>query len=264
MTTLTSPGNPKLKLIRALRAQRKQRDETGLCVVEGIRHVGEALQAGAQVAYLCYAPDRLESEYGRQLVAEQERAGLPCYAVAPEVFESLADKEHPQGLLAVVRQPRHRLEDLNPVNFPWGVALVSPQDPGNIGAILRTIDAAGASGLLLLEDSADAFSPAAVRASMGAAFSYPVARARFGEFVAWAKRQGYHIYGTSAHGSTDVRAVREYLSPRILLLGSEREGLTGEQVSACEALLRLPMKGRASSLNLAVAAGVLLYAMLES
>lgn len=262
MILLNSPSNPKLKLVRALRTQRKQRDETGLCVVEGIRHVGEALQAGARVAYLCYAPERLESEFGRQLVAEQQRAGLPCYAVAADVFESLADKDNPQGLLAVVYQPRHKLADLTASNFPWGVALVSPQDPGNIGTILRTVDAVGASGLLLLDDSADAYAPAAVRASMGALFSYPVVRARFGEFAGWAQQQGYHIVGTSAHGSLDYRQMPGYASPRILLLGSERQGLSAEQMGVCEVLLRLPMVGRASSLNLAVAAGVLLYEML--
>jgi TrmH family RNA methyltransferase len=262
MTTLTSPSNPKLKLIRALRTQRKQRDETGLCVVEGIRHVGEALQAGAQVAYLCYAPERLESEFGRRLVAEQASRGLPCYAVAAEVFESLADKDNPQGLLAVVHQPRRSLQELDGGSFPWGVALVAPQDPGNIGTILRTVDAVGASGVLLLDDSADAYAPAAVRASMGSLFSHPVVRARFDEFAAWAQMQGYHIYGTSAHGSLDYRQVQAYSRPCILLLGSERQGLSAEQAAVCEGMLRLPMLGRASSLNLAVAAGVLLYAML--
>ncbi len=258
----TSPSNPKLKLVRALRTQRKQRDATGLCVVEGIRHVGEALQAGAQVEYLCYAPERLESDFARQLVETQHQAGLPCYAVAAEVFETLADKENPQGLLAVVRQSRQRLADLDTENFPWGVALVSPQDPGNIGTILRTIDAVGASGMILLEDSADPYHPAAVRASMGALFSYPVVRARFSEFSAWAKAQHYHIYGSSAHGNRDYRELGGYLKPRILLLGSERQGLSPDQAAECETLIRLPMQGRASSLNLAVAAGVMLYAML--
>lgn len=262
MVTLTSPSNPKLKQVRALRTQRKQRDETGLCVVEGIRHVGEALQAGVQVAYLCYAPDLLGSEFGRQLVADQQRLGVPCFVVTGQVFESLADKENPQGLLAVVHQPRHALRDLTPDNFPWGVALVAPQDPGNIGTILRTVDAVGASGLLLLEDSADAYAPAAVRASMGTVFSYPVVRASFGEFTGWARGQGYHIYGSSARGSLDYRQMPEYPSPCLLLLGSERQGLSQEQSAVCEVLLRLPMQGRASSLNLAVAAGVLLYAML--
>lgn len=260
---ITSRSNPKIKQIRALQ-QRKARQETGLFLVEGIRHVGEAVESGASLDSICYAPELLESEFARRLVEAQAERGLPVYAVTPEVFDSLASKENPQGILAVARQPDTRLSRLTPQIFPWGVALVSPQDPGNVGAILRTIDAVGASGLLLLDSSVDVFHPASVRASMGALFRHSIACASFGEFTAWARPHGYHIYGTSAHGSLDYREVREYSRPRILLMGSEREGLTEEQAAACEQLIRLPMLGRATSLNLAVATGVFLYAMLAA
>ena len=263
MVTLTSPSNPKIKQARLLAQQRKARAASGLFVVEGIRHVGEALQAGAAVEFLCYAPQKLNSPFAQQLVDEQQQAGLPCYAVSEEVFQGLADKENPQGLLAVVRQPQLGLQDLHPETHPWLVALVAPQDPGNIGTILRTIDAVGASGLLLLEDSADPYHPSAVRASMGALFWHPMVQVKSG-FNDWARSQGYHLYGTSAHGSQDYRAAGRYQFPCILLLGSERQGLSPAQAAACDALIRLPMRGRVTSLNLAVAAGVMLYAMLES
>ncbi len=262
MISLTSSNNPKIKQIRALR-QRKAREESGLFLVEGIRPVGEACEAGALLAYLCYSPDRLTSDYARELIRAQEARGVPVYAVAETVFETLADKENPQGILAVVHRPRLTLEDLTPDNFSWGVALVSPQDPGNIGTISRTIDAVGASGLLLLEASADPYHPTAVRASMGTLFWHPVVRATFAEFLAWARRHGYHIYGTSAHGSTPYQQIAHYERPAILLMGSERQGLTPEQAASCHQLIRIPMHGHATSLNLAVAAGVMLYAMLE-
>ncbi len=261
MELISSRNNPRIKEARALH-QRKARQEARLFLVEGIRHVGEAVEAGAPVEAIYYAPDLLTSEYASRLVAEQSTRGVACFATTPEVFASLADKENPQGLLAVVRQPQRRLAELNPGNFPWGVALVSPQDPGNLGSILRTIDAVGASGLILLESSVDLYHPAAVRASMGALFWYPAIQASFGEFREWAHGGGYHIYGSSAHGPQDYQQARPYLTPRILLLGSEREGLTPEQQSACESVVRLPMRGKATSLNLAVAAGILLYAML--
>jgi TrmH family RNA methyltransferase len=260
---LTNPRNLHLKQVRALR-QRKAREETGLLVVEGIWHVGEAVKAKAQVEYLCYAPDLLESEFAYQLIEEQAARGLRCYAVAAEVFRSMAEKEHPQGLLAVVRQPHASLPSLQPSNFPWGVALVAPQDPGNIGTILRTIDAVGASGLLLLDGGADPAHPNAVRASMGAQLWLPVVSATFAEFAAWVSQHGYHLYGTSAHGAVDYRTLEVYQRPCILLLGSEQKGLSPEQQAACERLIRLPMQGRVSSLNLAVAAGVMLYQMGES
>lgn len=262
MEAITSPHNPKIKLARALR-QRKARLESGLFLVEGIRPVGEAIQAGAPLEFLLYSPQLLESDFAWQLIREQERQGMPCYPVDAPLFTSLADKENPQGILAVVRAQPADLAQLTPTRFPWGVALVAPQDPGNVGSILRTVDAVGASGLILLEASVDAYHPSAVRASMGALFWHPVAQAPFGEFLAWARRHHYHLYGTSAHAPLDYRQVERYERPCLLLLGSEREGLTPEQAAHCERLIRLPMKGRASSLNLAVAAGVMLYAMLE-
>lgn len=259
---LTSRNNPQVRQIRALR-QRKARDESGMFLVEGIRHIGEAVEAGKKIETLCYAPDLLTSPFAKELVERQRASGTSCLALDAATFASLADKDNPQGLIAVLRKPGGTLSQLTADNFPWGVALVEPQDPGNIGTILRTIDAVGASGLILLDSSADPYHPSAVRASMGALFWRPVMQTTFAEFIRWAKGLGYTICGTSARGSLDFRSVKHYPSPLILLLGSEREGLSPEQRQACDLLLRLPMHGKATSLNLAVAAGVLLYAILD-
>lgn len=259
---LISRNHPKIKLARQLR-QRKKRDQMGLFLVEGIHHVGEAVQSGAEIVCLIYSPEQLTSSFAQQLIQEAARRGIDCLAVSREVFDTLAERENPQGLLAVTRQPHASLEALNPRNCPWGVALVSPQDPGNVGAILRTMDAVGATALFLLEDSADPFHSASVRASMGSIFWHPIVRASFDQFSGWARQFGYHLYGTSAHGSLDYREATCYDRPLILLLGSERQGLTPEQVSVCEHVIRLPMHGRVTSLNLAVAAGIMLYAILE-
>jgi TrmH family RNA methyltransferase len=263
MSRITSHSNPKVKQARALR-QHKARQASGLFLVEGIRHVGEAIESGAAIESLYYAPGLLKSKFGLQFVESQEQAGTPCYALSPEVFASIADKENPQGILAVVRQKPARLEELQPRNFDWGVALVSPQDPGNLGTILRAIDATGASGLILLDEGVDPYHPSAVRASMGALFWYPVASATFDEFAGWVKEHRYHLYGTSAHASLDYRQVRSYAHPRILLMGSERQGLSPTQAAICEQVIRLPMRGRATSLNLGVATGIFLYNMLAA
>jgi RNA methyltransferase, TrmH family len=268
MSTLTSRSNPKIKHIRLLLQQRKERDATGLFVVEGIRHVGEACAAHAQVEYICYAPDLLASGFAQRLVSEQSELGVPCYAVERSVFAGLAEKENPQGILAVVRQSSLTLDGLSTENFSWGVALVAPQDPGNIGSILRTIDAVGASGLLLLDDplnqqfSADPYHPTAVRASMGTIFWHPLVSTTFASFVPWSQTHSYHIYGTSAHANQDYTTVARYEYPLILLMGSEREGLTPDQSAACDVMLSMPMKGRTTSLNLAIATGVMLYSIL--
>ncbi len=265
MSTLriTSPSNPRIKQARAL-SRRKERDATGQCVVEGIFHVGEALAAAelgrAVVEYLLYAPERLISAFGRDLIGRATAAGIPVHETAADVLAAVADKDNPQGILAVARPRRYRLDELDAAACPWPVALVAPQDPGNVGATLRTIDAVGASGLLLLDGGVDALHPAAVRASMGAVFHKPIVSAAFDDFLAWARAGGYRLIATSARGRGDYRAAG-FAPPLVLLLGSEREGLSAAQIAACDELVRLPMHGRITSLNLAVAAGVLLYAV---
>lgn len=260
MEPITSRSNPKIKGARALRS-RKSRREQNAFLVEGIRHVGEAVDAGAALQSIFYAPELLDSPFAQNLVERQSAAGIPCYATTRQVFTSLAEKENPQGIIAVVRKPTTELGELSPGNLPWGVALVAPGDPGNLGAILRTLDAVGASGLILLNSSVDPHHPSAVRASMGTIFWIPVVEAAFENFEIWRRKHGYHLYGTSAHAETDYKGV-DYQSPCILLLGSERQGLTKEQANTCDYMVRLPMYGRATSLNLAVAAGILLYSML--
>lgn len=260
MNLLTSAANPHIKQLRALRT-RKAREETGLCLVEGIRPVGEAVEAGAGIEALYYAPDLLTSAYALELVSAQAARGAAIYALSAALFRQIADKDNPQGIIAVARRPLVPLQSLNPADCPWVVALASPQDPGNIGTILRTMDAAGARGLVLLDDAADPTHPAAVRASMGALFWQPVALAAWGAFLAWARAGGYHLVGTSARGALPHTEVERYPRPVVLLLGSEREGLSDAQRAACELLVRLPMHGKSTSLNLAVAAGVMLYEM---
>ena len=262
MTLISSHSNPKIKQARALR-QRKQRDASGLFIVEGLFHIGEALAARATIDSIFYAPNLIESDFAHQLIERASADGVTCYETTAEILASLAEKENPQGVIAVVQQRRVQLADLSPQTFPWGVAIVSPQDPGNVGTILRTIDAVGASGLILLDSSVDPYHPTAVRASLGSICWYPMVFASFVEWAQWAKQQGYHIYGTSSKGSVDYQEVTAYEQPLFILLGSEREGLSREQGAMCDLLIRLPMRGHASSLNLAVAAGVVLYAVLE-
>jgi TrmH family RNA methyltransferase len=254
---ITSRANPRVKHIRALR-QRKERDAAAVCLVEGVRHVAEAAEAGAIIDAVAYAPGRLASPFALDLIRRLAARGADCLALSPDVFETLADKDSPQDIVAVVRQQRAALDDLSPRNMPWGVALVEPQDPGNVGSILRTVDAVGAGGLILIGAGADPYHPTSIRASMGALFWRPVASATFDAFAAWARRHAYRTVGTSARGEVDYRQA-DYERPLILLLGSEREGLADQHKAVCHQLVRLPMRGKVSSLNLSVAAGVLLY-----
>lgn len=266
---ISSSSNPLIKQARSLR-QRKARAATGLFLVEGIHPVGEAIEAGWQIEALLYAPDMLSSGFARRLLAGQSQDGVRCQAVGSDLFATLTEKDNPQGLLALVRQKDFHLQELSTNSFQRGVALVSPQDPGNVGTILRTIDAVGADGLFLLDpaDSShsgvDPYHPTCVRASMGALFWKPVVQARFALFESWVAENGFRLVGSSAHAAADYRTLSRFAPPWILLLGSEQKGLSEEQKAACDQVVALPMRGRVSSLNLAVAAGVLLYAMLET
>lgn len=262
MDIITSRSNPLVRQIRSLR-QKKGREETGLFLVEGIHHVGQAAEAGWDLETLACAPDLLTSDYARRLVDEQSRRGVRCLALTGDLFAALAEKDNPQGVLAVVRQKTWSLDHLSPQDFRWGAACVAPQDPGNVGSILRSLDAVGADGLFLLDGGVDPFHPSSVRASMGAIFWKPLVQATFEAFLEWARRNGYRLVGSSAHGDCDYRRFERGPTPTVLLLGSERKGLLPEHLAACETVLSLPMRGRTSSLNLAVAAGVLLYAMQE-
>ncbi len=256
---IRSRQNPKVKAARAL-LRPKGRREQGRFLIEGLAHVGAALEARWPLAYVLWAPDRLRSEFGHRLVSQAQDQGVPVWEVSPEVLDSVSPREHSQGLVAVAEQRWTPLAALTPQEHPWAVAVTEPQDPGNLGTLLRTMDAVGAGPLLLVGGGVTPFHPTAVRASMGALFGHPVVRADLEAFLAWARAGGYHLYGTSARGAMDYRQV-EYRAPMVLWLGNERRGLTAEQRAACEVLVRLPMHGRVSSLNLAVAAGVMLYAM---
>jgi len=255
---ITSLSNPLVKQARALR-QKQGREETDLFLVEGLLHVGEAVQAGWQIHSLLYAPDLLKSDFGYNLLRHAEQKRIRCAALSAPVFESFAGKENPQGIAALVQRKNLRLEEFPP--FQTLVALHAPQDPGNIGAIFRSIDASGADGLLLLDGGADPYQPAAIRASMGAIFWKPFASLSFAEFIPWVKAGGTRLVGTSSHAAQPYSAFVRDARPVVLLLGSEQKGLSAEQLNACDTRLSLPMRGRATSLNLAVAAGIFLYAI---
>jgi TrmH family RNA methyltransferase len=249
---ITSLSNPLIKQARSLH-QKKARVESGLFLVEGIHHVGEAVEAGWDVESVLYASGVLTSAFAHDLITRLSFSPQP---VTPQVMESMADKDNPQGILAIVRQRKTQLKDLRPV--ARAVALVSPQDPGNVGTILRTMDAVGADVLFLLDGGVELYHPTVVRASMGTLFWKPVVQASFDEFIQWARRGNYQLIGTSARADVEYQTLVPN-PPWVLVLGNEQKGLSPEQIKACDVTVSLPMTGRVSSLNLSVAAGVLLY-----
>jgi RNA methyltransferase, TrmH family len=257
---ISSHSNPLVKQIRSLK-QKKNRDESGLFLVEGIHHVGEAIEAGWTPELLVYAPGLLSSDFASRLIESQREKGIQSTAFAADIFTDLTEKENPQGILAIFKQRKLDIKDLESNHIETGAALVNPQDPGNVGTILRTLDATEGNILFLLDGGVELYHPSLVRASMGTIFHIPVVQATFGEFILWARNRGLTVIGTSAHAKMDYHKIKEVKKPAILLLGSEQKGLSAEQMEKCTVNVSIPMKGHASSLNLAVAAGILLYAL---
>jgi len=254
---ISSHSNQNVKFVRSLR-QRKQREQSGFFFVEGIRLVGEAVQLEVAIHTLVVAPELLSSAFAIELMETQRARGVPLLEVTAEVFRGLSLKEGPQGLGAIIQQHWEALSDVQPGPELGWVALDAAQDPGNVGTILRTGDAVGSAGLLLLGNATDPYDPATLRASMGAIFSQRLVRASFEEFWAWKRQHGYTVIGTSDKANHDYQAA-VYKPPLVLLMGSERQGLAPEQQANCDLMVSIPMIGRSDSLNLAVATGVVLY-----
>ncbi|MDD5369988.1 MAG: RNA methyltransferase [Anaerolineaceae bacterium] len=255
---ITSPANLRIKQIRRLLRERKEREKTGSYYIEGLRIVGEAVQVGAEIDSLIVAPELLTSPFGKDLIRQACETDVPVLEVSPEVFKELSVKERPQGIGAVVRQHWTGLAEIQPDRGDLWVALDSVADPGNLGTILRTNDAVGGLGVILLDHSTDPYETSSWRASMGAIFSQRLVRTSLDEFSGWKKRTGVNVVGASGAATDDYHAV-QYPDPLVLLMGSERMGLLEAHLWLCDHVVSIPMAGRSDSLNLAVATGVILY-----
>jgi TrmH family RNA methyltransferase len=254
---ISSFSNPKIKSIRKLE-QKKYRQESGLFFVEGLRTVGEAVQLGASIRTLVVSPELLESDFGLSLLIHPNVLNVERIEVSGEIFKKIANKEGPQGIGAVVQQDWHTMEKIRIDPDDLWIALDAVADPGNLGTIMRTLDAVDGRGVILLGNSTDPYDPAAVKSSMGALFSLELVQADWPAFLKWKSDKGISLIGTSDHAEEDYQAI-SYRRPLILLMGSERHGLSEEMEGVCDQMARIPMAGRSDSLNLAIATAIMLY-----
>ncbi len=255
---ITSRTNPTIKELRRL-SERREREETGLFYVEGFRVVEEAFAVrAADIETLIVAPDLLNPREQRWLEEAARQAGVRILEVTPEVMEVLFTRHDPQGAAAIVRQRWERLEEVRLGDETCWVALSQVQHPGSLGTILRVSDAVGGGGAILIGPSTDPHDPTAVRASLGAVLSQRLVRTELEQFAAWKQEHGYAVVGTSPQGTADYHSLR-YPHPVVVLMGSERTGLSGEEQDLCDEMVRIPMVGRVESHHLIVATSVVLY-----
>jgi TrmH family RNA methyltransferase len=258
---VTSFSNATIKRIRALEQKKFRRAERRF-MAEGMRIVAEAVDAGHVPEALVFAEDIAAHPLLARLVAACEAAGGETIEVPREILHKITGKDNPQALVGVFAIPDRRLADLDRATaYVWTVCQ-SLKDPGNLGTILRTNDAVGAGGLILLDQSCDPYSVEAVRASMGALFTQPVVQATGAEFFAWLRSGPGQLVGASLNAARDYQDIC-YEAPTFVLMGNEQYGLPADYAAACDALVKIPMRGKADSLNVAVSCAVLLYEVLN-
>jgi len=258
---ISSSANPLIREIRAL-DRKRQRAQSGLFIAEGARLVLEAEEAGVQPKYLLFSAEAQKRPAVRALVKRMDAAGVHCIETTERLLSLITRRDNPQNVIGVYRQLKCSLAQLDLSTRSIWVALEQVRDPGNLGTILRTADAVGAGGVILVGECCDPFSFEAVRASMGSLFAVPLASCELQDFLRWTAEGSARLIGTSLQA--DQR--HDQLSPtsgrpQVLLMGNEQAGLTSEAAAACDELVRIPMRGRADSLNLAVATAVMLYAL---
>ena len=253
MEILTSAQNPKVKHLLALTQKSAERRASGLFVVEGVREVERCLQRGYEVDTLFVCPAILGSE-----VLPQWAEGLRTIAVSPQVYDRMAYRGGTEGMIAEVRQRSLRLQDLQLTESPLIAVLEAVEKPGNLGAILRSADAAGADAVVVCDPLTDLFNPNLIRSSLGAIFSVPCVACSSEECIAFLKARGIQILTAQLQDSrlyydTDMRRATA------IVMGTESTGLTSQWREAADAHIRIPMLGLMDSLNVSVSTAVLLY-----
>ncbi len=254
---VTAFSNATVKRLRSLRDKKARREE-GLFLAEGLRILAEARDSGHLPEIIAFSAEGAKHKLAAEIIAATEAAGGEAIETSADILSKMSGKDNPQMLLGAYRQRGTALEAIDRSASELWIVAQALRDPGNIGTILRTGDAAGAGGLILIDDCADPFSVEAVRASMGAVFTQAIAATRWPEFVAWLRSGSGQLVGTSLNATGDYLDAT-YDRPCFLLIGNEQQGLPADYEAECDLLVKIPMAGRADSLNAAVAAAVMTF-----
>ena len=259
---VTAFSNATVKRLRSLRDKKARRAE-GMFLAEGLRIIAEARDSGRLPEIIAFSAEGAKHPLAAGIIAEAEAAGADAIETPPDILSKMSGKDNAQLLLGAYRQPDTSLGRIDRSKSDLWIVAQALRDPGNLGTILRTGDAVGAGGLILIDDCVDPFSVEAVRASMGALFTQQIASARWDEFIAWLRAGDGQLVGTSLK-ATDDYLEASYRKPCFLLIGNEQQGLPAEYEAECDLLVKIPMAGRADSLNAAMATAVMAFAIRAS
>jgi len=254
---ITSSTNPRLRAAAALRVHR-ERERSGLTIVDGTREVRRALDAGLDVVEAFVCDSLLAGEDARAALTRLEAGEAPVHRVSVSAFAKLAFGDRAEGLVVVIRAPTLDLERLAPRADALLVVLEGVEKPGNIGAVLRSADGAGADAVIAASPRTDLLTPNVIRASAGTIFSVPVATATTTKVLAWLRARGVRILAARVGGALPYTDA-DLTGPVALVLGAEDLGLTDAWSGPGVEAIHLPMRGTADSLNVSVTAAILLY-----
>lgn len=255
---VTSLANPIIKDIKAL-GLKKHREDTGQFMAEGLKLVIDALDTGWHIDTLIYAVAAKGKPLVDKVAARTVAAGGLVLEVTEKVLSSITRRDNPQSVVGIFRARWTPLAEIHPKTGETWVALDRVRDPGNLGTIIRTADASGASGVILVGETTDPFSLETVRATMGSVFAVPLARASADDFLKWQRNAGATVIATHLDGAVDYRKPDFLSKPVVLLMGNEQAGLPEDLAAAADVRVRIPQQGRADSLNLAIATGIMLF-----
>jgi TrmH family RNA methyltransferase len=258
---VTSLTNETVKAVRALH-MRKQRDETGLFLAEGLKFITEAIELGHAPRTLLVGKDARPHPLLDQARQATLNGNGEILIVTREILEKISRRDNAQTVLATFPQRYTPLDSIDPSRASCWIALEQVRDPGNLGTIVRTADAAGCGGVILVGECCDPYSTEAVRATMGSIFAVDIARASLDDFLAWRATWPGSVVGARLQASEDYRKAA-YKAPVMVFMGNEQAGLSTEAAAVCDVNVKIPMRGRADSLNLSVATGIMVYAALE-
>ena len=260
--SITGFSNPTVKFVRSLRDKKHRRRE-GRFLAEGLRLLTDARESGRLPELLLMATVRDPHPLLDDLEAATISAGGEVIEVPIDILAKVTGKDNPQAVCGVYAEWGTGLATIDRAAAPIWLVARAMRDPGNLGTMLRTADAVGAGGVILIDDCVDPFSVEAVRASMGAVFTQKLAQARWADFLAWLRAGEGQLVAASLREAVHYRGAA-YAAPCFVMVGNESRGLPEDYEMACDLRVTMPMKGRADSLNAAVAAAVLAYEVLAT
>ena len=268
LSTITSLQNPRVKEAVKLR-DRKGREQQGRILIEGVREIARALEADVEITEAFFCEPLCSDEPAAELLAElRQRKKIFLLLVSEQVMAKLSFGERKEGLIAIARPPQRSLDDLAAKNVkkerapPLFAVVEGVEKPGNLGAILRTADATGVSGLIVASGGTDLFNPNAIRASLGAIFTVPVCSATSADALSWLRKQKLRIFATRVEAALPYSDA-DFTAPAAIVLGSEAQGLSPLWTAKDISPISLPMLGSVDSLNLSATAAVLFYESLR-